>query len=92
MKLLQNGNVEMNAEDLETMRALGFTVWMHTECGSYANGIFVKTPAGIDIGFYNWLNNLEFYFDQEYIKITSNEHLQACIAMMLAVNKFKIMS
>lgn len=90
MKLLQNGNVEMNAEDLETMRLLGFNVWMHT--AHYVNGIFVKTPAGIDIGFYNWLNNLEFYFDQEYIKITSNEHLQACIAMMLAVNKFKIMS
>ena len=90
MKLLQNGNVEMNAEDLETMRLLGFNVWMHTE--HYANGIFVKTPSGIDIGFYNWLNNLDFYFDEKHVKFTSNEHLQACIAMMLAINKFKNMS
>lgn len=89
MELLASGNVKMEEFDLELMRASGYVVSMHTP--QYVNCIAVYLPNGTSVGFHNWIDNLDFYIDDERIQIKNEAHLEACFAMMNAINIFNSM-
>jgi len=92
MELLANGQVKMTDDDLEAMKARGFSVNMHTDY--YTNGISVLGIGGAhdyEVGFYNWLDNLDCYVGGEAVKITSEAHLAAVLNLMdamVAVNQY----
>lgn len=86
MKLLDNGNVCMDEADLEAMKIRYFAD-MHTP--DYANIVGITIADGNQIGFFGWLDNMEFYVGDERIMIRSQNQLDAALAMMDAIKTFQ---
>lgn len=83
-----NGNVAFDKTDLDLCRHRGYSVNMHTD--HYTNGIVAIDVTGeIVAGFYNWIDNAEFYIGDTHIKIKDDQHLNKALAMMDAIVNFK---
>jgi len=82
-------NASFTASEVDSFRDRGFDVYMHT--AYYAIGITVSLPDGTTIGFHNWIDNADCYAGNEQVKLTSDAHLNAVLAVMdsvVAMNKF----
>ena len=86
VELLTSGNVKMDNSDLDAIRSRGYLVSMHT--AHYANSISVWAPNGTEFGFHGWIDNLEFYVENERVAIENQAHLESCFAMMDSIMKF----
>lgn len=98
MKLI-NGKVVCTQDELQKLKDRGFDVSMHTEY--YTNGI-VANAHGFSFGFYNWLDNLEFFMDSQEVgyysdsyqvrlSVKTQEDLDKCLNLMDALVAIKHM-
>ena len=96
MKLI-NGKVSCTQKELQELKDRGFNVSMHTEY--YTNGI-VANAHGFSFGFFNWLDNLEFFMNSQEVGfysdsyqvrlfINSQEDLDKCLNLMDALVSIK---
>jgi hypothetical protein len=85
MIVLENGNVSMTHDEVDALKSKYF-VSMHSP--SYTNIIGTYLPNGNSVGFHCWIDNMEFYVEEERVRIESDEHLASCFAMMDAIIKF----
>ena len=82
-----NGNVAFDKQDLDLCRHRGYSVNMHTDY--YTNGIIaIDVNGNAAAGFYNWIDNAEFYVGDTQVKIKDEQHLNKALAMMDAIVNF----
>ena len=87
-KRIQEFFISMTDEDLELMRAKGYDVEIvsiHTSDVNYVKSIgvhFANFDDVIKIGFYGWLDNLQFHINNKHIKIEDQKHLESCFKLM----------
>lgn len=74
-----SGQVGMTRLEVEKLKSEGMMVDEHTSY--YMNGI-TATFGGLDVGFHNWLNNMDVFIGDEKVLISSKSHAKKVLKLM----------
>jgi len=85
MQVLKNGNISVDAADLEALKT---KCYVSMSSKDFVNIIGTYMPNGCTIGFRGYIGNLELYVEKERVSIVSEDHLAACFAMIDSIVLF----